>query len=229
MILSQSGVACALAPILLFDLGWVARVLLLFLVLVATAIVAATVGRSDINEDDEHLDVSEAPDQSDGGSGDEISDGREVLGISIVGVYAIAITKPILRENWRVLYPNDEYGLSDLESLSDPEVQERFKGLSLIEMKLASLPENLDMGKFQQESPGSPADNWQVAYFERFLSPDGTKVVEVPAPGLPARIIFFIHFLDLSRPIATPFGPVRLPRPMTLPPRLRELGRYLPP
>ncbi len=73
-----------------------------------------------------------------------------------------------------------------------------------------------------------PRSNWQVPWMERILSADGTKVVADDSeisqkPELfrgDVRCIFFFHYLDPSRPLVTPLGEVRLPKPTDRPQRL---------
>ena len=63
---------------------------------------------------------------------------------------------------------------------------------------------------------------------EQILTADGTKVVvgDSEASQKPqlfsgdVRLVFFLHYTDLSRPLRTPFGEVRLPSESELPQRL---------
>lgn len=87
------------------------------------------------------------------------------------------------------------------------------KDVYLIEV---SIPENgIDWGKVTQPSAELPPDNWQVAYDEQMLGDQG-------------RWIFFFHFLDLNKPLSTPFGEIALPHPTPLPPHLSHI-KYEPP
>jgi hypothetical protein len=68
-----------------------------------------------------------------------------------------------------------------------------------------------DWGAITQEVPGQPEDNWQVPYDEQPLDkPENSWV-------------FFFHYLDLSRPLITPDGPLELPPVSSVPDHLREI------
>lgn len=82
--------------------------------------------------------------------------------------------------------------------------------------------------KFTQEIPTEPKDNWQVPYDEKILNTEGDEIV---ADGFDAenkpelwkgdvRLAFFFHYLDLSKPLKTPFGDIVLPKESKRPNRL---------
>jgi hypothetical protein len=95
----------------------------------------------------------------------------------------------------------------------------------LVVVSTGVAPPELDIGAFTQEQPGEPRENWQAPWLERYLDPDGARVLteafDPPPEGLTStRVVFFMHFLDLDRPLLTPEGPVDLPAPTELPDRL---------
>jgi hypothetical protein len=71
----------------------------------------------------------------------------------------------------------------------------------LLEVELAGDVARFDFGKVTQEMPSQPPENWQVAYDERQIQGDADH----------ARFAFFFHYLDLERPLLTPWGAVTLP------------------
>jgi hypothetical protein len=73
-----------------------------------------------------------------------------------------------------------------------------------------------DWGKVTQENPTQPRSNWQVAYDEQPLDAAGR------------RWAFFFHYLDPTRPLLTPAGPVTLPPPTPRPAHLNGI-EYLEP
>ena len=91
----------------------------------------------------------------------------------------------------------------------------------LVEVIVRDSP-GFDIGEFQQEEPGQPPDNWQVPWDERILNEAGDA--EMPNdPELlhgTARLAFFLHYAEPSRPLLTPFGSVALPEPSERPERL---------
>jgi hypothetical protein len=95
----------------------------------------------------------------------------------------------------------------------------------LIEVVAAELPKELDLGGFTQEDPGQPVDNWQVPWMEQWLDETGEHIVGEPFDPPPddlasSRVVFFLHFVALDRPLMTPTGSVVLPKPAPLPSRL---------
>jgi len=103
----------------------------------------------------------------------------------------------------------------------------------LLEVMVYRPAASFDVSQFTQEDPGQPRPNWQVAYDEKYLSADGASVLSQfeapPLAGDTARLAFFMFFLDLDRPLLTPFGPVPLPTPTPAPHRLLSIARFEPP
>jgi len=106
----------------------------------------------------------------------------------------------------------------------------------LIELLIRGSTGVFDMSEFTQESLGLPTSDWQVAYDEQLLDEGGENIV---ANGFFARdkselwsgsvrLIFFFHYLNLSKPLKTPFGDVALPKEGEKPERLSAI-RYEPP
>lgn len=98
----------------------------------------------------------------------------------------------------------------------------------LVELSVYGAQGIFKMGDITQEIPGQPPDNWQVPYMERILSASGEEVLadDDEASKRPElwqgdmRVVFFFHYLDLERPLRTPFGEIRLPAESELPERL---------
>jgi hypothetical protein len=95
----------------------------------------------------------------------------------------------------------------------------------LIEIAAAAPPADLDVGAFTQEEPGQPRDNWQAPWMEQWLDESGESIVSEPFDAPPddiatSRLVFFLHYVALDRPLITPTGEVPLRDPVALPPRL---------
>ena len=85
--------------------------------------------------------------------------------------------------------------------------------------------ETADLGLVTQPIAGRTESEWQVAYDERFLDSAGRNPVDAPIPGhCPAggdvRVAFFFHYIDVGRPLSTPWGDVPLPAMTDRPDRL---------
>lgn len=106
----------------------------------------------------------------------------------------------------------------------------------LIEIRVVGSRERIDLGSFTQVVDGQPRDNWQVPYDEKLLNKDGTKVLVEVGDGIEdeqlwkgdVRAAFFLHYLDVGRPLETPLGPVSMPTPEPRPKRLSFI-EYEPP
>ena len=105
-------------------------------------------------------------------------------------------------------------------------VEEAAEPCHLVELWVREPGGQFEFDGFTQEMPGQPRENWQAAWDERILNSEGTCGDEAPPfPGpvratTDTRVAFFIHYLDLSRPLATPAGTMGLPEASPRPPRL---------
>jgi hypothetical protein len=81
----------------------------------------------------------------------------------------------------------------------------------LIEIDLGNQQDRFDWGAVTQELAGQPRANWQAAYDETQLNPDGN------------RWAFFFHNVDFSKPLLTALGPLALPHATPLPDHLKGI------
>lgn len=79
----------------------------------------------------------------------------------------------------------------------------------LVELEFADDPDNFDFGDVTQEIPGQPRSNWQVPYDEQEVGEN--------------RFAFFFHYLDTTRPLLSPVGPLPLPPVSPLPKHLQHI------
>jgi hypothetical protein len=97
----------------------------------------------------------------------------------------------------------------------------------LVELWVRELYGDLPMCEFTQELADRPRDNWQAPYDERVLDVDGTSQVSerfpqsIDSDGNDVRLAFFFHYLDSSKPLLTPSGPVQIPSETKRPSRLK--------
>ncbi len=103
----------------------------------------------------------------------------------------------------------------------------------LIEVRISGLESPFDFGAITQPMDGVGRSFWQVPWMEVLLSADGTRIL-ARSPELSqhrdllrgdVRVAFFLHDLDLTRALETPFGNLDIPEPSRRPSRLRAL-RY---
>jgi hypothetical protein len=75
-----------------------------------------------------------------------------------------------------------------------------------------------DVGEVTQEMADTPRISWQAPYDDQVISESDGK----------ARMVFFFHYLDLSKPLTTPAGPLALPAPKKMPRRLKDIAYEAP-
>lgn len=102
---------------------------------------------------------------------------------------------------------------------------ENYKNVNLIEVESDDI--NLDFEKITQEVENQEELNWQAAYDEVLLNTDGTEIVSIFNQHN-IRSIFFFHFLNITKPLITQFGPINLPQITEMPERLKKIIKYYP-
>ncbi len=126
--------------------------------------------------------------------------------IRVLGMHPVLPTAPEFAKTLEWLWGSDLSGPA-LES-ARRNVQEHYGRLFLIEIKIEPPNAKFDWSDFTQPVPGQPQSSWQVPYDERSI--DKTA----------GRWAFFLHFVDVARPLSTPLGERPLPRPAPIPSHL---------
>ena len=106
----------------------------------------------------------------------------------------------------------------------------------LVELEIRGFDGKFDFVEITQEMSGQPRSNWQVPYDEMILDETGSSITvdrsllrNKPADWTgDFRIAFFFHYLDLNRPLKSPFGDLSLP-PVTKRPGRLEFMNYVSP
>ena len=101
----------------------------------------------------------------------------------------------------------------------------------LVEIQLEGVGPGLDFGGFTQPAEGKPQALWQVPWMEVVLNSSGTRVIGNSEaidkhPEMltgSARVAFFMHYLDLGRPLTSQLGEIALPKATPKPTRLKML------
>lgn len=97
----------------------------------------------------------------------------------------------------------------------------------LVELWVRELIGRLPVAEFTQEIQGKSQANWQVPWDERVLTESGSGQEgkrfprHIEADQGDVRLAFFFHYLDLSKPLLTPAGPLQLPEATKMPSRLK--------
>ena len=92
---------------------------------------------------------------------------------------------------------------------------EENKDVTLVELVIGKKAVEFDLGEFTQELEHMPRLNWQAPFGEKYLSLDGEIIIgdDSNLPKLltdTTRLAFFFYFLDPSKSLLTPFGPLQL-------------------
>jgi hypothetical protein len=106
----------------------------------------------------------------------------------------------------------------------------------MIELIVRNCKVRIECREITQEDPIRPRANWQAPYDEKVFDETGTKLIGDPfnERNRPEwwqgniRLVFFFHYLDLAKPLKTPFGDIALRAPSERPARLAALV-YEPP
>ena len=106
--------------------------------------------------------------------------------------------------------------------------------ISLVELNIAKDVNEIDFFEFTQEVENEPRLNWQVPFGEVYLDPTGEKVIgdEINLPkGISGntRLAFFIYYLDVNKPMLTPFGKIILFEKIEAPNRIKAAIKFIDP
>ncbi len=106
------------------------------------------------------------------------------------------------------------------------QVRSNMQGLHLVELEVVGDFELLNLGEVSQDNPRD--DSSQVPYDEKWLSEDGERALGYNARKgvMRARLAFWLHCVDASKPLHGPWGAVIVPKPTPMPARLSALMRY---
>ena len=105
------------------------------------------------------------------------------------------------------------------------------KDVHLIELSVRAKYSDINIGEFTQKQDGVDRLSWQTPWDEKYLNDEGTIIIgdwiNTPKDFTDiTRIAFFLHFLDIGKPLATPFGDIKLKRPEAMPNRLTLIIKY---
>lgn len=102
--------------------------------------------------------------------------------------------------------------------------------VNLIEIIIKEEINEFDPSELTQEIRGQDKLDWQTAYNEKYLNTNGTKIIgddiERPKNLVSFRVVFFFHFLDVSKPLISQYGLMDLIEIEELPERLKKLIEY---
>jgi hypothetical protein len=150
--------------------------------------------------------------------------------IEVVGVYLPSAD----RESLEAFIAQRCAIFSDFSAERFAEIEAEFRDslnqAALVEVIVSNPDSSFQVGDFTQPDPNVNKEQWQVAWCETFLSPDGEARLECEpytTPSLPSyRVAFYIHYWQASLGLSSSYGPLACPHPQALPPRLWRLAPY---
>ena len=102
--------------------------------------------------------------------------------------------------------------------------------VKLIEIFAECPPHHVNVNYFTQIEPDVPRENWQAPYDEHYLNESGTQIIgdfsKIPSGTSFTRLAFFIHFVDLKKPLSSQFGILTFPAESPMPKRLKNIINF---
>jgi hypothetical protein len=144
--------------------------------------------------------------------------------VEVLGVYQVRATDALIQYS----YSKDDVKTKEGRAAAEHECSEFLESIVLVEIAIHDCDERFDVGDFTQRV-GENRDNWQVAYAEAFLTPDGEALASEPSHDGPMgdlRVAFFLHFWDSKKPLASSYGDIVCPAVAPIPERLERLVPY---
>lgn len=157
---------------------------------------------------------------------------ESVLSAKIVGVYPIEYSEEWLQENWVSIYEEDGYydDMSDEERAEDiaydAEIfRDNMEALHVIEIEADRPITRPDIDLFTQDAEKGMMS--QVPYMEVWLDDAGRPIEsDRLRPQETNRVAFYLHFVELDKPLYGAWGRMELPAPSDLPERLQQFIAY---
>lgn len=134
--------------------------------------------------------------------------------VRVIGIHHVTPSPPQFDEALDIMWGDGLRG-EELERAKQ-NVREHFEGLYLLEVEIEPGDADVDLGEFTQPVDDTPRESWQAPWDERPVGDGGT------------RWAFFLHYVDLSRPLLTPVGECPLPPPTPMPPHLADIAYDVP-
>jgi hypothetical protein len=128
--------------------------------------------------------------------------------LTVIGIHPVVPTRQQFDDALKVMWGEGLRG-KELEK-AKRDVQEHFDGLYLLEIEIEPPDADIDWTDLTQPVEGKPRENWQVPWDERRI-------------GTSNRWAFFLHYVDLKRPLQTPIGDRKLPGTTPIPPHLQDI------
>lgn len=101
----------------------------------------------------------------------------------------------------------------------------------LVEMVIEEFSDKINWSDFLIPEDGRLKLDWQVAYLEQYLNPEGTERIcelfETPKPSVyPCRTAFFIYKKRAGKVLSTPYGVFPIKKLYRLPQRLKDIIEF---
>jgi hypothetical protein len=156
--------------------------------------------------------------------------------VKILGVYSpreSAADFQAFLETWTDGLDEDDIGDMTPEELTEVRhnIERELGNAVLVEALVEHPDKTFSIAEFAQPNRDLPSKNWQIAWGEKYLTPDGSRLLgeydfdEVPSePSF--RVAFYIHYWNHENGLNGPYGPLELTSVQPMPARLWKLARY---
>ena len=142
--------------------------------------------------------------------------------VQIIGAYPLHVTDSLFEAVLSSRYGDPE-GTPEEQAVAIQKTHEELDRTVLFEVVVRNRDSRFTVDDFGQ--PGSD----QAAYMERYLSPDRLIVLDRKPPEVePLHLVFYLHFVDLDRPLRTSYGDRVIPALSPMPSHLLMNAGYDP-
>ena len=155
--------------------------------------------------------------------------------VEIIGVHPLEPTEKLFKEAFELKYGGIDLGHRERME-AEQHVRDELSQVVLVEVLVRDRDDTLSIDDFGQSEGESVGAEGQVAYMEVLLSDDGARALSEPFDSIRfsdlasphARLVFFLHYFDSTRPVLTSCGPKMPPALTPTPKRLAKIIRYEP-
>ncbi len=150
--------------------------------------------------------------------------------VEALGVYRLPVSDELFEEQFTILYGYDIPEEDRIAAVR--QCRDQLSSVVLVEALVTNRDSRFSVSDFTQPREGLLKDDWQAAWAEAYLAPDGESLLVERWGSLPDessfRVAFFLHYWDSGQPLHTSYGAVNCPKVQEMPERLQRLVPYEP-
>src|ERR1051326_8818175 len=94
--------------------------------------------------------------------------------VEVLGVYRVRATDELVLDRMEYAYSVEQKATTEDRMAAEQESREFFESIALVEVLVHNRDKRFRVGDFTQRvGPGPTRDDWQVAWADAYLTPDG--------------------------------------------------------